>query len=170
MALCCRDGAAPHHWQRVSVANRDTIGLGSVPSATGAECCCLCRLCALCSTTMQANPSGMCVNCIRSQVDITSGIPKAQSVQCCRGCERYLQPPRTWIACAWESRELLTVCIKRLRGLNKVKLVDAAFVWTEPHSKRIKTKLTVQKEVSCGSISAWILVSIVSCRSAPCCV
>lgn len=97
---------------------------------------------------MQANPSGMCVNCIRSQVDITSGIPKAQSVQCCRGCERYLQPPRTWIACAWESRELLTVCIKRLKGLNKVKLVDAAFVWTEPHSKRIKTKLTVQKEVS----------------------
>jgi len=109
-------------------------------------------LCALCSASMQPNPSGMCVNCIRSQVDITSGIPKAQSVQCCRGCDRYLQPPRTWVSCAWESRELLTVCIKRLRGLSKVKLVDAAFVWTEPHSKRIKTKLTVQKEVFAGTI------------------
>ena len=72
----------------------------------------------------------------------------ARAYYVCSCCCRYLQPPRTWVACAWESRELLTVCIKRLRGLNKVKLVDAAFVWTEPHSKRIKTKLTVQKEVS----------------------
>lgn len=32
-----------------------------------------------------------------------------------------------------ESKELLTYCIKRVRGLQKVKLVDAAFVWTEPH-------------------------------------
>ena len=28
-----------------------------------------------------------------------------------------------------------------------MKLVDAEFVWTEPHSKRIKINLTVQKEV-----------------------
>ena len=39
------------------------------------------------------------------------------------------------------------MCLKRLKGLNKVHLVDAGFVWTEPHSKRIKVKLTVQKEV-----------------------
>lgn len=25
-----------------------------------------------------------------------------------------------------------------MKGLNKVRLVDAGFVWTEPHSKRIK--------------------------------
>ena len=29
----------------------------------------------------------------------------------------------------------------------QVRLVDAGFVWTEPHSKRIKVKLTIQKEV-----------------------
>ena len=27
-------------------------------------------------------------------------------------------------------------------------LVDAGFIWTEPHSKRVKVKLTVQKEVN----------------------
>lgn len=32
-------------------------------------------------------------------------------------------------------------------GLKNVKLVDAEFVWTEPHSKRIKINITVQKEV-----------------------
>ena len=26
-------------------------------------------------------------------------------------------------------------------------MVDAQFIWTEPHSRRIKVKLTVQKEV-----------------------
>lgn len=30
--------------------------------------------------------------------------------------------------------------------------MDASFIWTEPHSKRIKVKLTVQKEVAGGAI------------------
>ena len=34
----------------------------------------------------------------------------------------------------------------------QVKLVDAGFVWTEPHSRRIKVKLTVQAEVLNGAI------------------
>jgi nonsense-mediated mRNA decay protein 3 len=46
-----------------------------------------------------------------------------------------------------ESRELLTLCLKKLKGLQKVRLVDAGFIWTEPHSRRIKVKLTIQKEV-----------------------
>ena len=51
---------------------------------------------------------------------------------------RYLQPPSEWIYCALESRELLAFCLKKLKGLNRLKLIDAGFVWTEPHSKRIK--------------------------------
>ena len=61
---------------------------------------------------------------------------------------RYLQPPSTWISCVLESRELLSLCLKRLKGLSKVHLVDAGFIWTEPHSKRLKVKLTIQKEVN----------------------
>ena len=33
-----------------------------------------------------------------------------------------------------------------------MKLVDAGFIWTEPHSKRLKLKLTVQAEVFNGAI------------------
>ncbi len=51
-----------------------------------------------------------------------------------------------------ESKELLTFCVKKVKGLAKVKLVDAAFVWTEPHSRRLKVKLTVQAEVLNGAI------------------
>ncbi|MCJ1354287.1 MAG: hypothetical protein MMC33_004274 [Icmadophila ericetorum] len=140
----------------------------------------------------------MCVNCIRSQVDITEGIQKQVTLLWCKECERYLQPPKHWVKAALESKELLTLCIKRLKGLQKVgvgsllanvaqglinlhlgtvmqtsltwwaclegvlatndwaavqvKLVDAGFVWTEPHSRRIKVKLTVQAEVMNGAI------------------
>lgn len=104
-------------------------------------------LCCQCGVAIEPNPSSMCVACLRSQVDITEGIPKQSQLYFCKGCERYLQPPSHWVSCSLESRELLAVCLKRLKGLSKVHLVDAGFVWTEPHSKRIKVKLTIQKEV-----------------------
>jgi nonsense-mediated mRNA decay protein 3 len=94
----------------------------------------------------------MCADCVRTTVDITEGIPKQIILHFCRNCERYLQPPNQWITAALESRELLALCLKKVKGLNKVRLVDASFIWTEPHSKRIKAKLTIQKEV--GSLVA----------------
>ncbi|XP_041971323.1 60S ribosomal export protein NMD3 [Aricia agestis] len=109
-------------------------------------------LCCQCAVPIEANPSNMCVACLRAHVDITDGIPKQSTLFFCRGCERYLQPPAEWVVCALESRELLALCLKRLKGLNRVKLVDAGFAWTEPHSKRIKVKLTVQGEVMGGAV------------------
>ncbi len=80
----------------------------------------------------------------------------------CRFCERYLQPPSQWVAASLESRELMALCLKRLgRALTKVKLVDANFVWTEPHSKRLKVKLTVQAEVRTAILQQTFLVEYV---------
>lgn len=109
-------------------------------------------LCCQCGTLIDPNPANMCVACLRMQVDITDGIPKQGTLYYCRGCERYLQPPAQWIQCSLESRELLALCLKKLKGLNKVRLIDAGFQWTEPHSKRIKVKLTIQKEVLNGTV------------------
>ncbi|GAM17566.1 hypothetical protein SAMD00019534_007410 [Acytostelium subglobosum LB1] len=128
-------------------------------------------LCCLCGVLIPANPSNMCVNCIRSQVDITEGIPKQLIVQWCRGCNRYLQPPNHWAMCELESRELLTLCIKKVKGLNQVKLVDAGWVWTEPHSRRLKVKLTIQKEVFSSAIlqQVFIIEFIVQGQQCPKC-
>lgn len=104
-------------------------------------------LCCLCGIPITANPSNMCVNCIRGQVDITENIPKQATIHYCKQCARYLQPPKHWVAAELESKELLALCLKRLKGLNKVKLIDAGFRWTEPHSRRIHVRLLVQKEV-----------------------
>ena len=87
-----------------------------------------------------------CNNCLKSRVDITEGLPREGSIQRCRGCGRYLDPPKRWVACESETRELMAVCLKRIKGLTSVKLIDASFLWTEPHSRRIKVKLTIQKE------------------------
>lgn len=115
-------------------------------------------LCCQCGINIEPNPANMCVACVRTQVDITEGIPKQATLHFCKGCERYLQPPSEWISCALESRELLSLCLKKLKGLNRVKLVDAGFVWTEPHSKRIKVKLTVHAEVLGGAILQQVFV------------
>lgn len=116
-------------------------------------------LCCECGTQIEPNPANMCVACLRTRVDITDGIPKTGTLHFCRNCERYLQPPNNWITAQLESRELLTVCLKKVKALSKeVRLVDAGFVWTEPHSKRIKVKLTVQKEVVQGAVLQQVFV------------
>lgn len=51
-----------------------------------------------------------------------------------------------------ESKELMALCLRKIPGLAKVKLVDAVWIWTEPHSLRLKIKVTVQKEVVNGAI------------------
>jgi len=103
-------------------------------------------MCCLCSAQMPRNDSAMCNTCLRNDVDITSGFPRHLSLAHCRDCGRYNSPP--WVKAEFESRELLAVCLKKIKGLKKqVKLVDANFLYCEEHSKRLKVKLTVQKEI-----------------------
>jgi len=109
-------------------------------------------LCAQCGTLIEPNNAGLCVPCLRNTVDITESIPKQATVNFCRNCNRYLSPPNSWILAELESRELLAICLRKLKGLKEVRLVDAGFIWTEPHSKRLRLKLTVQKEVLSSTI------------------
>lgn len=109
-------------------------------------------LCADCGVPIMPNSANLCLSCLRNTIDITDGIPKQSSVNFCRNCERYLNPPSQWVQASLESRELLAICLKKLRGLNKVNMIDAGFIWTEPHSKRLRVKLTVQKEVLTNTV------------------
>lgn len=58
-----------------------------------------------------------------------------------------------------------------LSWLLQVKLVDAGFIWTEPHSRRLKTKLTVQSEVFNGAIlqQTFVVEYIVETHMCPDC-
>eukprot|EP00922_Rhytidocystis_sp_ex-Travisia-forbesii_P025146 GHVS01036936.1.p1 GENE.GHVS01036936.1~~GHVS01036936.1.p1 ORF type:complete len:624 (+),score=76.49 GHVS01036936.1:77-1873(+) len=106
--------------------------------------------CCVCGALIAANPSRMCINCLREQVDITEGISRQVVLPQCKQCNRYLH--NRWMTCDDESPQLLALCLKKLRGLAHVKLVDASFIWTEPHSRRLRIKLSVQKEAMHGAI------------------
>eukprot|EP00211_Chloroparvula_japonica_P003217 CAMPEP_0119127062 /NCGR_PEP_ID=MMETSP1310-20130426/5743_1 /TAXON_ID=464262 /ORGANISM="Genus nov. species nov., Strain RCC2339" /LENGTH=516 /DNA_ID=CAMNT_0007117283 /DNA_START=104 /DNA_END=1650 /DNA_ORIENTATION=- len=109
-------------------------------------------LCCLCGVKIRPNPSNMCITCIKGQVDITEGIPKQVPIQWCKGCGRYFVPPAQWVMAELESRDLLAFCLKRVKNLGKVRLVDAGFIYTEPHSKRLKVRVKIQKEVFANTI------------------
>eukprot|EP00696_Hemimastix_kukwesjijk_P008183 gnl/Hemi2/20359_TR6760_c0_g5_i1.p1 gnl/Hemi2/20359_TR6760_c0_g5~~gnl/Hemi2/20359_TR6760_c0_g5_i1.p1 ORF type:complete len:219 (-),score=69.42 gnl/Hemi2/20359_TR6760_c0_g5_i1:90-653(-) len=103
-------------------------------------------LCCVCGVLMQANATRMCVNCLKSRHDISEGIQKAVVIHNCRHCNRWYRNP-TWVHCDLESADLLNLCLKKIKGLQKVKVADARFLWTEPHSRKLKVELSVQREV-----------------------
>ena len=87
------------------------------------------------------------MSCLRSQVDITEDIGKEVELVQCSECYKYLSANGNhWARCDWESPELLALCLKKVPGITKktINLVDAGFVWTEQHSKRVKLKIVVQ--------------------------
>lgn len=53
----------------------------------------------------------------------------------------------------------------------KVRLIDAAFVWTEPHSRRVKVKVTIQKEVLANTVlqQTFVLTLVVHTGQCPSC-
>lgn len=94
----------------------------------------------------------LCEECVKLTVDASQGIQREAVLHTCSDCDRWLSPPSQWLVAQPESRELLSLCLRRLRGLQKVRIIDASFIWTEPHSRRIKVKITVQQEASQGII------------------
>jgi nonsense-mediated mRNA decay protein 3 len=108
-------------------------------------------LCCVCGVSMETNPSSMCINCLRANVDITAGLPTQLILHQCRNCARYLghsTSSAAWVECDHESQDMMAICLRKVTGLRKkVRLIDAKFQWTEPHSKRVVILLTVQKEV-----------------------
>ncbi|KAM3086257.1 ribosome-binding protein [Clarireedia jacksonii] len=111
-------------------------------------------LCCNCGAPIDGTTSAgaLCYDCVKLTVDVSQGIQREATIHFCRDCDRWLSPPATWVVAAPESRELLALCLKKLRGLHKVRIIDASFIWTEPHSRRVKVKLTIQDSVSEGVV------------------
>jgi nonsense-mediated mRNA decay protein 3 len=111
-------------------------------------------LCYQCGTPIDGTTAAgaLCQECIRLTIDISSGIQREAILHTCGDCDRWLSPPAQWLVAQPESRELLALCLRKLRGLSKVRIIDASFIWTEPHSRRIKVKITIQQEALQGTI------------------
>ena len=103
--------------------------------------------CCICGLMVPPNSANTCVQCLKNQIDITEGIETSIKINHCKECNRWRMPP--WKHIELESATMMSFCLRHIKGLNnkELHLADSSFIWTEPHSRRIKVKLTVQKEV-----------------------
>lgn len=108
--------------------------------------------CAECGTPFvpSVTKTKICPTCLSKKNDISLGITKELQLHWCRYCARFYGPP--WTLCERESKELLSICLKKIAGLKKLKLTDACFLYTEEHSRRTRVRLTVQKDISSSVI------------------
>nr|CCA16428.1 60S ribosomal export protein nmd3 putative [Albugo laibachii Nc14] len=105
--------------------------------------------CCLCGSQIEPNALNMCSICTASKVDIAENIATEHELKQCAQCKRYQCKTgcnTSWVLFELESRELLGFCLKLVSNLKKYKIIDANFVWTEPHSKRIKLNIIIQKD------------------------
>jgi nonsense-mediated mRNA decay protein 3 len=116
-------------------------------------------LCCVCGIPIAPNAANTCATCLASSSDITRGISTEVALHQCKSCQRWHKDAGKWIACELESRELMGLCLTNVSGLKtakggseRVRLIDASWIWTEPHSMRLKVRLTIQKEVQQGTI------------------
>ena len=65
----------------------------------------------------------------------------------------------------------MALCLKKLKGLHKVRVVDASFIWTEPNSRRIRVKLTIQDSVAEGVLlqQSFEVIYVISTQQCPEC-
>jgi len=108
--------------------------------------------CCECGASIRANPVATCAACLQARYDVTADVQKSVVIVQCQRCRRWQKDDQGWVRGEPESKELLSYCLRRVGGLKQVRLVDASFVWTEPHSRRVKVKARVQSEVVKGVV------------------
>ena len=114
-------------------------------------------VCCLCSAVIDANPRGTCEACFRKSLSIKTSIPTEFEVIVCKTCKRYLRPP--YVKIEKETPEMMQLCLSRIKSYDKkVKIIDSNFIYTEPHSKLIKIKVTLEKEVEKNIITQNLII------------
>ena len=109
--------------------------------------------CCLCGTLILPNAANQCSTCLAQNFDLHDRLQRGPSgahqitIHQCRECRRFAKTPKFYQHAAPESPELLAICLQHIPALSSssdLHLVDAAWIWTEPHSMRFKLRLTVR--------------------------
>ena len=127
--------------------------------------------CCLCGTMILPNAANQCSTCLAQDFDLQGIVSRGPGgahdiiLHQCRKCRRFQQTEKNWQHFEPESPELLSVCLKKLPALNshskeKIQLVDAMWVWTEPHSMRLKVRLTVRALAQNVQVQQRVLVEL----------
>jgi nonsense-mediated mRNA decay protein 3 len=137
--------------------------------------------CCLCGTLILPNAANQCTTCLAQQFDLKGLLQKGDlTIHQCRQCRKFARTPTAYESCEQESPELLSICLKHIPAFVKGKghnhstanlqILDALWVWTEPHSMRLKVRVTVRTEMEGVQIQQRVLVEFhVQFRMCPDC-
>jgi nonsense-mediated mRNA decay protein 3 len=120
--------------------------------------------CCLCGTMILPNAANQCGACLAQQFDLKSVLQRGPAggeifIYQCRRCRRYEHTDTYFCHHEPESATLLSLCLKNIpalnannhasrnKGLSSIHLVDSMWIWTEPHSMRLKLRLTIRADV-----------------------
>ena len=146
---------------------------GSLESSTPSTIsCCLCG-----AAVSTEHGQYMCARCLTNEVDLCEGLPRTRElIHCSGGCKKWCGNKQLlhWIPAQLESPELLSLCLRSFVAplKRRAKLVDGDFVWTEPHSRRVKVKITIEaaKGGAHGTLRQSVVVTfVVRSRMCPMC-
>ena len=113
----------------------------------------------------------MCSTCLAQEFNLAEMLQRGPggshqiTVHQCRQCRRYQRTEKLYEHATPESPELLAICLKHIPALSstadpRLHLVDAGWVWTEPHSMRLKVRLTVRTELSAVMVQQRVVVEL----------
>ncbi len=127
-----------------------TTGTTATATASQIPCC-------LCGVPIFPNDANQCGACLSQQFDLKDLLqPRGERIDIyqCRECRRYARTETVFENCDVESPQLLSICLKHIPGFIQTKssqvklhIVDAIWVWTEPHCMRLKVRVTVRAEM-----------------------
>lgn len=133
-------------------------------TATNIPCC-------ICGTMIIPNAANQCSSCLAQDFDLKSILQRGPGggdiiIHQCRQCRRFARNERLFEHLDIESPELLALCLKHIPALSasadpKLHLVDAMWIFTEPHSMRLKVRLTVRTEVQNVMIQQRVAVELI---------
>jgi nonsense-mediated mRNA decay protein 3 len=122
--------------------------------------------CCLCGTMIYPNAANQCSTCLSQSFNLQEQIQRGPggsdriTIYQCRTCRKFQRTEKLWEYAEHESPQLLSICLKHIPALQNqaassthydsngpLHLVDANWIWTEPHCMRYKLRLTVRADV-----------------------
>jgi nonsense-mediated mRNA decay protein 3 len=114
------------------------------------------------------NAANQCPTCLAQEFNLTERLQRGPAgqkhivIHQCRNCRRFARTPTRYEFAEHESPELLSICLKHIPALNQhdLQLVDASWIWTEPHCMRLKVRLTVRTELLSVVVQQRVMVEL----------
>lgn len=105
-------------------------------------CCCICGL------QIIPNDVNMCMDCLRTELGMHGVDERQMELVQCGKCARWHVRQDKWMHFEMESTQLLAMLLRKISGiLTSCTILDASWIWTEPHSRRIKINVDVERSV-----------------------